>query len=63
MNTHNLPPFPYQVDVLPHLHGSAMFQRGETQTLCITTMDSSERGRKVGDADCSLPKLHPITEA
>jgi len=50
----DLRPLSCEVDVLPFVHGSAFFQRGETQTLCTVTLgppddalyETSERGVK-----------------
>lgn len=40
-----------EVDLYPPLHGSALFQRGQTQVLCTVALDSIE----------SSLKLDPVT--
>ncbi len=35
-----------QVGVLPHLHGSAVFGRGETQTLCTVTLGTTKEAQR-----------------
>lgn len=35
-----------QVGVLPHLHGSAVFGRGETQTLCTVTLGTTKESQR-----------------
>src|SRR5262249_44315165 len=35
-------PITCQVGVLPRTHGSALFTRGETQALCVTTLGTGE---------------------
>ena len=39
-------PLDIQVGVLPHLHGSAVFGRGETQTLCTITLGTSKESQR-----------------
>ena len=39
-------PLDCQVGVLPHLHGSAVFGRGETQTLCTVTLGTTKEGQR-----------------
>lgn len=36
-----------QVDLFQPLHGSAFFQRGQTQVLCTVTLDSIETSLKL----------------
>lgn len=36
-----------QVDLFQPLHGSALFQRGQTQVLCTVTLDSIESSLKL----------------
>lgn len=36
-----------QVDLFQPLHGSAFFQRGQTQVLCTVTLDSIESSLKL----------------
>lgn len=38
-----------QVDLFRPLHGSAFFQRGQTQVLCTVTLDSIESSLKLDD--------------
>ncbi|MBW1974164.1 MAG: polyribonucleotide nucleotidyltransferase [Deltaproteobacteria bacterium] len=40
-------PIEIEVGLLPRTHGSAMFRRGETQVLCITTLGSSADEQKI----------------
>jgi polyribonucleotide nucleotidyltransferase len=35
-----------QVGVLPHTHGSAIFGRGETQTICVVTLGTSKEAQR-----------------
>ena len=35
---HEIRPIECEVDLLPRVHGSALFQRGETQSLCVITL-------------------------
>ncbi|MDF7808344.1 polyribonucleotide nucleotidyltransferase [Pontiellaceae bacterium B12219] len=35
-----------QVGVLPHLHGSAIFGRGETQTICTVTLGTTKESQR-----------------
>ena len=35
-------PLDSQVDLLPRVHGSALFTRGETQVLSVTTLGGNE---------------------
>jgi len=43
-------PISIRVSVLPRTHGSALFTRGETQALVVTTLGSTERDAQVIDA-------------
>lgn len=36
-----------QVDLFKPLHGSALFQRGQTQVFCTVTLDSPESAMKL----------------
>ena len=36
-----------EVDVLPRVHGSALFTRGETQSLCIATLGTAEDAQNI----------------
>src|SRR5208282_2664349 len=38
---HSIRPISCQVDVLPRVHGSAVFSRGETQAMCTVTLGTS----------------------
>jgi polyribonucleotide nucleotidyltransferase len=42
-------PIECEVDVLPRVHGSAMFQRGETQALITVTLGTTRDEQKVDD--------------
>ena len=43
----DLRPISCEVGVLPRVHGSALFQRGETQGLVITTLGTSKDGQEL----------------
>ena len=43
-----------QVDLHKPLHGSALFQRGQTQVLCTVALDSLESALKASDVDVLL---------
>jgi polyribonucleotide nucleotidyltransferase len=45
--TKDLRPISCQVDVLPRVHGSAIFQRGETQGLVLATLGTSKDAQEV----------------
>lgn len=42
-------PITCEIDILPRTHGSALFTRGETQSLAITTLGTSADEQKVED--------------
>ena len=42
-------PLNAQVDILPRVHGSALFTRGETQVLAVTTLSSSSDNQIIED--------------
>jgi len=44
---HEIRPISIEVGVLPRTHGSAVFQRGETQALAVTTLGSSSDEQKI----------------
>ncbi|MDD6370243.1 polyribonucleotide nucleotidyltransferase [Galactobacillus timonensis] len=44
-----LRPLNSQVDILPRVHGSAMFTRGETQVLSITTLGTLDDAQQIDD--------------
>lgn len=44
-----LRPLNSQVDLLPRVHGSAMFTRGETQVLSITTLGTLDDAQQIDD--------------
>lgn len=46
-NTKTVRPIAIEVGLLPRTHGSALFTRGETQSLCITTLGSSTDNQRV----------------
>ena len=41
-NTKTVRPIQCEIDVLPKVHGSALFTRGETQAMVVTTLGTSE---------------------
>ncbi|KAL0113419.1 hypothetical protein PUN28_012523 [Cardiocondyla obscurior] len=45
--THSLRDISCQVDLFNPLHGSALFQRGQTQVMCTVTLDSLESALKM----------------
>jgi polyribonucleotide nucleotidyltransferase len=45
--TKDLRPISCQVDVVPRVHGSAIFQRGETQGLVLATLGTSKDAQEV----------------
>lgn len=49
-DTRTVRPISVRVGVLPRTHGSALFTRGETQALVVTTLGSTERDAQVIDA-------------
>lgn len=46
-NSEEIRPLSCQVGILPRTHGSALFTRGETQSLAVTTFGTSEDEQKV----------------
>lgn len=46
-DVHTVRPIAIESSVLPRTHGSALFTRGETQSLCITTLGSSTDYQKM----------------
>lgn len=46
-DTKTVRPIAVEVGLLPRTHGSALFTRGETQSLCITTLGSSTDNQRV----------------
>lgn len=40
-----------EVSILPRTHGSAIFTRGETQTLCVTTLGTKEDAQRLGELE------------
>lgn len=44
-------PITCEVDLLPRVHGSAMFKRGATQALTITTLGAPSLGQLIEDAE------------
>ena len=45
----NFRPLNSQVDLLPRVHGSALFTRGETQVLSVTTLGAMNDNQIVDD--------------
>ncbi|HIU17221.1 MAG TPA: polyribonucleotide nucleotidyltransferase [Candidatus Avidesulfovibrio excrementigallinarum] len=46
-DTHTVRPIAIEPGFLPRAHGSALFTRGETQSLCVTTLGSSADNQRV----------------
>ena len=44
-------PLSAEVDVLPRVHGSALFSRGQTQALTVTTLGAISEGQKLDGLD------------
>ncbi|MGB9823898.1 MAG: polyribonucleotide nucleotidyltransferase [Candidatus Hydrothermia bacterium] len=44
-------PISCEVGILPRTHGSALFRRGETQTLVVTTLGTSEDVQRLSDLE------------
>ncbi|MEO0198271.1 MAG: polyribonucleotide nucleotidyltransferase [candidate division WOR-3 bacterium] len=44
-------PITCEVGILPRTHGSALFRRGETQTLVVTTLGTSEDVQRLSDLE------------
>jgi len=57
-DTKTVRPISVRVGVLPRTHGSALFTRGETQALVVTTLGSSERDAQIIDALAGERKEH-----
>jgi polyribonucleotide nucleotidyltransferase len=51
-------PLTIDVDMLPRTHGSAMFKRGETQALTITTLGSPSFGQTIELMDQEIQKRY-----
>ncbi len=49
-NTTTVRPITCQVDLLPQAHGSALFTRGETQALAVTTLGTGEDAQLIDGA-------------
>ena len=43
----------FQVDILPRTHGSALFKRGQTQVLTVTTIGSIAEAQKIDGLDAN----------
>ena len=41
-----------EVEVLPRVHGSAIFERGETQIMGVTTLNMLRMEQQIGRASC-----------
>jgi len=50
-NLNEIRPIWCEVSVLPRTHGSAIFTRGETQALCVTTLGTKEDAQKLGELE------------
>ncbi len=46
-------PLSAEVDILPRTHGSALFKRGQTQVLTVTTLGSVSEAQKIDGLDAS----------
>lgn len=51
-------PLHAEVDLLPRVHGSALFQRGETQVLTATTLASLDSAQKLDGLDALTEKRY-----
>ena len=51
-------PITCEVDLLPRVHGSALFTRGETQILSVTTLGSNRDEQMVDDINLSNSKYY-----
>ena len=58
-DTRTVRPITVRVGVLPRTHGSALFTRGETQALVITTL-GTDRDAQIIDAIGGLPPAIPV---
>jgi polyribonucleotide nucleotidyltransferase len=47
-------PLSAEIDILPRVHGSGMFKRGQTQIITITTLGSLSEAQKVDGLDVNL---------
>ena len=46
-------PLSAEVDVLPRVHGSALFSRGQTQALTVTTLGANSEGQRLDGLDAN----------
>lgn len=46
-------PLSAEVDVLPRVHGSALFSRGQTQALTVTTLGAISEGQRLDGLDAN----------
>lgn len=53
-------PITCEVSVLPRTHGSALFTRGETQALAVTTLGSKDDEQKIENLDNSYYKRYML---
>ena len=56
--TEDIRPITCEIDVLPRPHGSALFTRGETQSLAVTTMGTGRR--EIGHGNLARRSLEPM---
>lgn len=49
-------PITCEIEVLSQTHGSALFTRGQTQALVVTTLGSSMDEQKIDDLETNVPK-------
>ena len=54
--TKDIRPLAIDVDVLPRVHGSSLFTRGETQALCIATLGTTDDAQNVDGIFHEEPK-------
>lgn len=53
-NRHTIRPIASNADVLPVVHGSAFFERGDTHVLCTATLGSNRMSRRFGVCTCCV---------
>ena len=52
-NIEEIRPLSAEVDVLPRVHGSALFSRGQTQALTVTTLGAISEGQRLDGLDAN----------
>jgi len=53
-------PITCEVGVLPRTHGSALFTRGETQSLAVTTLGTASDGQRIEDLEGEYTKSYML---